>query len=278
VGVPACTGLGPHCRALSLTLRVTRLEDDTPEEQDAIATWLLGHSERIAFGSPYVRDREMRVDAVVHVPCRYLASPPGVPSPRPNGGPPHAGEARCAAHGFQGALAAVPPPSAPTLRDGSGRFAIVHQGRPQLLLLPRPSPGPRALPILEGANPCSTAPCRTSDNTRGAACCRDLTLDVIAPEQESQQLEDLLRSRKIPYLCKVTRADADTIECEVISACGYLERDGVSCSLHDRLRPDGSSAKPMLCSDWPDPEDDDEFMGHPGCVLLKEGIRQQPAG
>jgi hypothetical protein len=101
---------------------------------------------------------------------------------------------------------------------------------------------------------------------------------VIAPERESQHLEDLLRSRKIPYLCKVTRADADTIECEVISACGYLERDGVSCGLHDRVRPDGTSAKPMLCSDWPDPEDDDAFMGHPGCVLLKEGIRQPAAG
>jgi len=286
MGVPTCAWLGRHCRALPVTLRIAELGEDSPDEQDAIATWLLGHTERIAFATPYVRGRDLLVEAVIHVPCRYLTGP-GAPAGgngsrphRKNGGRPEAGaeDVRCAAHGFQGALEAVPPPPPPSHRHGERRFTIVHEGRRQQLDLPRRPPAPRALPVLEGPNPCSTAACRTSDNTRGAACCRDLTLDVIAPEGESRDLEDLLRNRKIPYLCKVTRANPTTIECEVISSCGYLERDGVSCGLHDRTRPDGRPAKPMVCSEWPDPDEDEEFMGHPGCVFFKEATPQQLGG
>jgi hypothetical protein len=286
VRAPGCTWLGRHCRALPVTLRIANLDEDPPDEQDAIATWLLGHTQRIAFGSPYVRGRELLVEAVIHVPCRYLTSAGTAPGgnggrpPRKNRGRPEVEleAVRCAAHGFQGALEAAPPPTPPRYRHGEQRFTLVHEGRVQLLdLPPRPLPR-RALPVLEAPNPCSTAACRTSDNTRGAACCRDLTLDVIAPEGASGDLEDLLRSRKIPYLCKVTRADAHTIECEVISSCGYLDRDGVSCALHDRTRPDGNPAKPMICSEWPDPEEDEGFTGHPGCVFLDEGIRQQASG
>jgi hypothetical protein len=287
VGLPACTWLGRHCRALPVTLRIAALDEDSPDEQDAIATWLLGHTERIAFGTPYVRGRDLLVEAVIHVPCRHLTGP-GTPTGGNGGGPrrkngetpdAEAEQVRCAAHGFEGALAVVPLVTPPPYRQGDQRFTIVHEGRQQQLDLPPRPPPPRALPVLEAANPCSTAACRTADNTHGAACCRDLTLDVIAPDGASRDLEDLLRARKIPYLCKVTRADASTIECEVISSCGYLEGDGVSCALHDRVRPDGNPAKPMICSEWPDPEEDEGFTGHPGCVFLPvEGISQQTSG
>jgi hypothetical protein len=275
VGIPACARLGPHCRALAVTLRVTKLDQDTPDEQDALATWLLGHTERIAFEAPYVRGHEMLVDAVIHVPCRYLTAADGQ-TPRKNGGPPQpgAGRVRCAAHGFEDGLDAVQHPPTPPLRLGPGRFAIVQDGRQQRLDLPTRRTSPRSLPVLSETNPCSSAPCRTADNTRGAACCRDLTLDVIAPDGASTLLEDLLRSRRSPYVCKVTRADPRTLECEVISACGYLDDDGVACVLHDRVRPDGYPAKPMVCSNWPDPDGDDAFTGHPGCVFLEEGIGQ----
>jgi hypothetical protein len=114
-------------------------------------------------------------------------------------------------------------------------------------------------------NPCAGAPCRTADNTQGAACCRDLTLDVVLPAYE-MHAEALLETRKAPYLCKVTRVSEDMVECEVISACGYLEADAVSCALHDRLRPDGSPAKPFVCREWPDLDDGDD--AHPGCRLV----------
>ena len=81
----------------------------------------------------------------------------------------------------------------------------------------------------------------------------------------------LLRARRSPYVCKVERADADVIECEVISACGYLTADGINCVLHDRRRPDGRPAKPRVCSRWPDLGPDD--VGHPGCVLLPENVK-----
>ena len=115
------------------------------------------------------------------------------------------------------------------------------------------------------ANPCAGAPCRTADNRQGAACCRDLTLDVVLPAYDTHA-EALLETRKAPYVCKVTRMTEDIVECEVISACGYLGADEVSCQLHDRLRPDGSPAKPSICSDWPDIDHPDD--GHPGCRLL----------
>ena len=123
----------------------------------------------------------------------------------------------------------------------------------------------RALPVVQGANPCLDAPCRTADNTRGAACCRDLTLEVEAPNTEPE-LERLLRARRSPYLCKVNRTDDQTIECEAISACGYLDpSDGVSCVLHDRVLPNGRSAKPSICWEWPDIGPDE--VTHPGCAL-----------
>ena len=77
------------------------------------------------------------------------------------------------------------------------------------------------------------------------------------------RLEALVRSRKSPYLCKVSREGDFSIEAELISACGYLEPGGVACTLHGRRRDDGRSAKPDLCFDWP-PKDKGL---HPGCVF-----------
>ena len=124
---------------------------------------------------------------------------------------------------------------------------------------------PRSLPILEatsGENPCATAPCRTADHTRKAACCRDLQLEIMCTRAQ-QRLEALVRSRRSPYLCKIERPGDYSLEVEMISACGYLQADGVSCSLHGRHRPDGRTAEPDLCFEWPP-----KNRGlHPGCIF-----------
>jgi hypothetical protein len=179
------------------------------------------------------------------------------------------GRVRCLAHGFEGILFDVsewqPPPE--LWQANSDRALAVQDGKRQYVELrpvPPPAPSARALPVLHGANPCVGAPCRTADNTRGAACCRDLTIDVVLDPRRPDLLS-LLRSRRSPYLCHVTPNGDGIVECEVISACGYLERDGITCSLHDRVRPDGEPAKPFVCREWPDPEDGGPV--HPGCRL-----------
>lgn len=264
---PPCRSLGAQCRELRLTLRIADLDEDTAAERDAAATWLLGHTERIAFGTPYVRDGFLLVEAVVRVPCKYLAADRRDPQGLPDG---RGGTARCGAHGFRGPM---PEPSARpaarrAFRHDDDTFTLVHRGRVRALRLARRNGVPRSLPVL-GKNPCATARCRTADNTIGAACCRDLTLDVVAPLGD-ERTERFLRSRKAPYLCKVKRADETVVECEVISACGYLDpTDGVTCVLHDRVRPGGRPAKPDVCFDWPDfDKDDEDYAGHPGCVFL----------
>jgi len=125
-----------------------------------------------------------------------------------------------------------------------------------------PPARPRALPVLNGANPCATAPCQTSDHRRGAACCRDLQIEIMCTNDESR-LEALVRSRRSPYLCKVERPGDFSLEAEMISACGYLDDDGIACTLHGRVRTDGRPAGPDLCSEWPP-----KNRGlHPGCVF-----------
>jgi hypothetical protein len=261
---PPCRQLGRHCRELHVTASVASLRDDQPPACDGLATWLLGHTERISFGTPHIAGQRMVVDAVVHVPCKYLQQTDGAGA-----------HASCTAHGFVGPLPdATRPQHVPARQHDDGTVSIVHRGRlERLALAQRPAPR-RALPVIAGANPCLGAPCRTADNTQGAACCRDLTLEVLAPAEErpSDRLEALLRARRAPYLCKVERADAEIIECEVISACGYLGADHISCVLHDRRRPDGRPAKPRVCSRWPDLGPDD--VGHPGCVLLPTARRK----
>jgi hypothetical protein len=131
-------------------------------------------------------------------------------------------------------------------------------------VLPPPPRHPRSLPVQASANPCATAPCRTADNTKGAACCRDFQIEIMCTRRQGA-LEALVRSRKSPYLCKVERESPYSLSGEFISACGFLMEDGVNCVLHGRKRPDGRPAKPDLCSEWPETGD----LMHPGCVFRK---------
>ena len=123
-----------------------------------------------------------------------------------------------------------------------------------------PEPAQAGLPVLS-TNPCATARCRTADNQVGAACCRDLQLTILADPLDFD-LESLVRARRSPLLCKVDREPDGALGVELISACGHLN-DANLCSLHGRLRPDGRSAKPDLCFDWPEPGDN----YHPGCAF-----------
>ncbi len=253
---PPCRHLGQQCRALKVTVRISDLDDDGNTLQDAAATWMTGHTERITFGDPYVQGRMLQTDATIHVPCRYLEQDGA------------GGRVRCTAHRYEGRIRDTGRNTTrKPLQLGDERFSIIHKRKRRTLRLPLEDPPARSLPVLQSENPCSTAPCRTSDNVRGAACCRDLSLELHLPESQ-QRLEALLRSRKAPYLCKVKREDEDTVECEVISACGYLEDDTLNCTLHGRVRPNDKTAKPSICSEWPDLEEDEG--GHPGCVLVDE--------
>lgn len=260
---PPCKGLGPECLELKVTLRVADLAEDTSTQQDALATWLSAHVERISFGEPYVRGRRVLVDAVLRVPCKHLrAGRQECQDGRER--------ARCTAHGFTGPLPQVRSAPRPVFQDAAGRISLIQRRRRRWLSLQRRSAPRRVLRVLHD-NPCVGAPCRTADNARGAACCRDLTLEVVAPA-DNDRLEPLLRSRRPPYVCKVSRVDADMVECEVISACGYLDHDGITCILHDRLLPSGRSAKPYLCVEWPDHSGD--YATHPGCRLATSGKRE----
>ena len=237
-------------------MRIADLGDDTQTLQDAAATWLQGHTEHITFGAPYVEGDELLVDATVHVACKHLRSANGTT------------RSTCAVYGFEGRTpqSSQDMETGPTFDRGGERYRIFHKRRNRVLPLPLKRAARRSLPV-KNANPCATAPCRTADNKRGAACCRDLTLDVVLTESETE-MDALLRSRKSPYLCKVSRENETTVECEVISACGYLDDDGISCVLHDRLLPNGRNAKPSICYEWPDLGPDD--TGHPGCVFIKD--------
>jgi hypothetical protein len=237
-------------------VRISDLDDDSNTLQDAAATWLTGHTERITFGDPYIQGGMLQTDATIHVPCKYLER---------NG---DGGQVRCTAHRFEGKIHhSGNTNTRKRLQLGDERFSIIHKRKRRTLLLPPEEAPARSLPVLEEDNPCATAQCRTSDNVRGAACCRDLSLEIHLPKSQVR-MEALLRSRKAPYLCKVKREDEDTMECEVISACGYLEDGTLNCVLHGRVRPNGKAAKPSICSEWPDLEEDEG--GHPGCVLVEE--------
>ena len=254
---PKCTRLGPQCKAIDVTILVDNFDEDSSDTSlDHNATWLMGHTERIAFGKLRRDQDELLVDAILHVPCKYLRTVDG--------------RATCKAHGFKGK--APPDPAMPTqrLQLGDDRFRIVGAGKQvtRRMALAKPS-----LPVLED-NPCEGAPCRTSDNTKTAACCRDLQMEVLCRRGQTAQ-EALIRSRKSPYLCKVEREGDATLEFEMITACGYLEPGGVACTLHGRKRANGDNAKPQLCYDWPPKRG----TIHPGCVFRGRGKRKlAPAG
>jgi hypothetical protein len=236
--------MGPHCQRLKVTLRIGTFEEG-PASLDHEGTWLLGHTERVDFGEPWDDGEDLFVDAVIHVPCRYLRQGPSGTT--------------CGMYGYQGPKLsrAKRPVQARRLRPD--RFQIVEMGRSKAHTLPFPA---RSLPVLAGPNPCATAPCRTSDHRRRAACCRDLEIEIMCNERQTR-LESLIWARKSPYLCKIERAGKFSMEAELISACDYLGEDGVACTLHGRSRPDGRPAKPDLCTEWPH-----QGKGlHPGCVF-----------
>jgi hypothetical protein len=246
--VPPCRALGPQCRSLPVTLRIGPLEDGTAS-LDHEATWLIGHTQHITFSEIWEDEGELYVDATLHVGCRYLRQ--------------EGAFAQCTAHGFVGPAPRGTYKPEQRRRLGRNRFLVVENRRAVPRTLPPPPPPPRqSLPVMEVQNPCALAPCRTADNRRGAACCRDLQIEIMCTRRE-RRLEALVRSRRSPYLCKVDRAGDFSIEAEVISACGFLDDDGIGCSLHGRVRADGRPAKPDLCSDWPP-----KNKGlHPGCVF-----------
>ena len=244
---PPCRRMGRQCESLQVTLRVGSLEEGTTS-LDHEATWLMGHTAQITFGSLWEGEGDLYVDAVLHVPCRWLKR--------------EGGAARCGLYGFTESLP-TPRRQPQPRRLGANRFQVVDRMRPAIRRLPlSPPPRTRSLPVLDEANPCAAAPCQTADHRRGAACCRDLQIEIMCTNDQPR-LEALVRSRRPPYLCKIDRPGDFSLEVEMISACGYLDDDGVACSLHGRLRADGRPAKPDLCSEWPP-----KNRGlHPGCVF-----------
>jgi hypothetical protein len=252
--------MGAPCTRLSVLLRVAT-RDAGPRSADHEATWLLGHTERITFLGDLRRDgNDLFHEAVLQVPCRHLHRD---------------GETEtCAAHGYtrraRGPIG--PDPAEPRAFPGD-RFRIVEAGRVVTRVLPPPKRPPRELPLHAGSNPCVGAPCRTADNTRGAACCRDLQVEIMCTERQTR-LEALVRHRQSPYLCKVERESPHSLGAEMISACAFLLPDRVHCALHGRHRPDGRPAKPDLCSQWPEAGD----PMHPGCVFARVKSREPGMG
>jgi len=223
---------------------VASLEDGS-ESVDHEATWLLGHAGHIVFGPLHHDARALFVEARLEVGCRHLSEA--------------AGQARCRAHGFEGAAPVLPPGSRTPRQLGDNQFRIVEEGEE---VVRRLAPVPHSLPLLESDNPCHGAPCRTADHVQGSACCRDLQLTIMCPPSQPE-LEALVRSRRSPYLCKITREKEDALEVEMISPCGYLDQAGRDCTLHGRNRSSGRPAKPDICRDWPP-----KGKGlHPGCVF-----------
>lgn len=250
---PPCSRLGAQCRRLKVTLRVGSLEEGD-ESLDHEATWLLGHTGNITFLRLWEGSGDLYADALLHVRCRYLKNDED-------------GQAACSAHGFR-SRAPADPRNAQPRQLGGERFRVVERRNLVSRRLPAEPARSRSLPVVQGTNPCDGAPCRTADHTRGAACCRDLQVEIMCTPGEAR-LESLIRSRQSPYLCKIEREGAFSIGAEMISACGFLEHGGVNCTLHGRRRPDGRTAKPDLCFEWP-PRGQ---ILHPGCVFGKRRRR-----
>jgi hypothetical protein len=239
--------MGPQCRQLEVTLRVGGLEDGVPS-LDHEGTWLLGHTQNIDFGTPRVEGQDLLVDAVLHLRCRHLKR--------------DGATERCAAHDFSRRPQTLPERPAQPRQLGEDRFRLLEGLKIVPRSLPHPPRPKGSLPVVEGTNPCLGAPCTTADHVRGAACCRDLQVEIMCGKEEKEK-EALVRSRLSPYLCKIGRESPRSLEAEMISACGYLDPRG-ECSLHGRLRADGTTAKPDLCFDWPKAGKGE----HPGCVFV----------
>jgi hypothetical protein len=180
---------------LDVLLRIGSLEEGATS-LDHEATWLLGHTERITFGEVWSGEGELYVDAVLHVPCRHLKGSTE-------------GRSRCAAHGFEGRTPRPPRVPEQPRQLGRDRFRVVDRMKLANRHFPPPAPAPvpaRSLPVLAdpAGNPCEGAPCETSDHRRGAACCRDLQVEIMCTRKQLY-LEALIRHRKSPYQCKEGR-------------------------------------------------------------------------
>src|SRR5829696_2940064 len=132
--VPPCRGMGSQCRGVPVTLRVGPLEEGTTS-LDHEATWLIGHTQRITFYDLWEDEGELYVDAMLHVPCRYLQAA--------------GNSARCAAHGFAGPNPRGPHKSSQPRQLGGDRFVVVENRRETVRRLSAP---PRRLPVLASSN------------------------------------------------------------------------------------------------------------------------------
>jgi hypothetical protein len=248
--IPPCRSLGSQCQSLKVTLRIGELEEG-PASLDHEATWLLGHTAQMDFLELWEGEGDLYVEAVLHVPCRYLHQ--------------DGARARCRAHGYDGPAPRGRRRPPQPLQLGGDRFVVVDNCENAVLRLPLP---PRSLPVLaNGTGSTGENPVRLGalphrrQHAQGRLLPRPAGRDHVHPG--SAALESLVRSRRSPYLCKIERAGDYSLEVEMISACGYLEGDGISCSLHGRHRADGRTAKPDLCFEWPP-----KNRGlHPGCVF-----------
>ncbi|HEX5818663.1 MAG TPA: hypothetical protein VFY20_07285 [Gemmatimonadales bacterium] len=256
--MPPCRRMGRQCHALDVILRIGEMEPEAGTSLDQVATWLLGHTQHMSFGTLEDSRGQLYVEATLHVPCRhYRETAPGVAS--------------CSAHAFTGEPPRRPARRAQPRQLGGDRFVVVDRLALVTGTLRHP---PRELPIVtepDAGNPCEGVPCRTSDLRRGAACCRDLRIEIMCTPRE-KRLEALVRSRRAPYLGRTERIGASSLEADMISACGYLEPGGVACTLHGRKRADGRSAKPDLCFAWP-PKDE---QLHKGCVFASTASARPP--
>src|SRR5688572_20060821 len=119
---PPCRSLGSQCLAIRATLRVSS-DLKTPTSGDQEATWLLGHTERIAFGKLWLHEGDLYSKAILRVPCKYLER--------------EGEQARCAAWGHAGTLP-TPAPVRQRRRLGDKRFRIVERGHLVARELTRP--------------------------------------------------------------------------------------------------------------------------------------------
>ena len=243
---PPCKALGRQCRSLRVTLRVGDLADGPGLDHEA--TWLLGHTEAITFGRPRRVKGDLLVEAELRVPCRYLGPGPG-------------GGSACRAHGFHGPVVrGAAAGEAQPRRLARDRFRVVDRHRQaDLALLPprRSLPGPEWHQSLRGGALSDRGQHPARGMLPGSA-----DRDPLPARRGPAGASDPVPAEPLPLQ---DRADGPTVD----RGGGHLRlwlpgrTDGVSCGLHGRLRPDGRTAKPDLCSEWPD----DGKGEHPGCIF-----------
>ena len=243
---------GSQCQSIRVTLR-DRRAGGRPDSLDHEATWLLGHTAQIDFLELWEGEGDLYVDAVAPRPLS-LSAPGGRPGPMPGArlrgarapGARGASRSRCSSAATASwsstdcRNAVLRASASPRARCRCSRTAPVARAT-------TPAPRPRAAPPTTPAKPPAAVTCRSR------SC---------APGPSADWRRWCVRAaRRIS--ARSSGPATTSLEVEMISACGYLEGDGVSCSLHGRHRADGRTAKPDLCFEWPP-----KNRGlHPGCVF-----------